>query len=299
MIPEKKWWVRITVAGAIAALAVTALACGSDDNGDKTPASTTSAGGKTAVATKDSGSDADVTDVEDTIKQAFADWNAKDLEKFVAHFTDAGLVDSFGEEGAAAADVKAELANFIGSDPITDPTFNGTTVDGTTATSDVQFAVGGGFDHIKITLTKVGDEWRFNGEEGLPVAIPAGYTTVHVDMNEFAFALDTAEITDATGPIALEGSNVGKQDHEIGLARIPADAVIADILAFEGDPSTLGVEFVGGSDSIAPGEGGNVVFTEALEPGRYVLLCFLPDTTEGPDGTPHALKGMVKEFVIK
>jgi hypothetical protein len=308
MIPDKKWWFRIAAASATAALAVTALACGSNDDdktpaatagtGDKTSVATSSTGGKTAVATKDSGTAADVTDVEDTIKQAFDDWNAKDLEKFTAHFTDAGLVNSFGEEGAAAADVKADLANFIGSGLISDPTFNETTVDGTTATSDVQYAFARSLDHSKFTLTQVGDEWKFNEEEHLTVAIPSGYTTVHIDLNEFAFALDTAEITDATGKIALEGSNVGKQQHEINLLRIPADAVLADLIAAEGGDFP-NVEIIGGVGPIEPGKGDNLVFAEALEPGRYILLCGLPDTSEGSDGAPHASKGMVKEFVIE
>lgn len=278
----------MTAIVAIAALAATAMACSSDDDDDTTP-----------VATTGASSDADIADVEDTIKQAFADWNAKDLEKFTAHFTDAGLVSSFGDdiEVATATDVKAALAEFIGVDLLSDPTFNETIVDGTSATSDVQFSVGTGLDHAKFTFTKVGDEWKLNEEESLTVAIPAGYTTVHVDLNEFAFALDTAEISDATGKVALEASNVGKQQHEIGLARIPADVTIADILAADGE--LPGIEFITGAGPIEPGEGDNLVLGEPLEPGRYMLVCSLPDTAEGPDGPSHASKGMIKDFVIE
>jgi hypothetical protein len=28
------------------------------------------------------------------------------------------------------------------------------------------------------------------------------------------------------------------------------------------------------------------------------MVCFLPDTSEGPEGAPHAFKGMVREFTI-
>jgi hypothetical protein len=37
-----------------------------------------------------------------------------------------------------------------------------------------------------------------------------------------------------------------------------------------------------------------VVLTEALGPGRYAMVCFIP----APDGVPHALKGMVSEFTV-
>ena len=41
------------------------------------------------------------------------------------------------------------------------------------------------------------------------------------------------------------------------------------------------------------------MFTEPLARGRYLMACFVPDETEGDEGTPHALKGMYKEFTIK
>ena len=35
----------------------------------------------------------------------------------------------------------------------------------------------------------------------------------------------------------------------------------------------------------------------ALTPGKYVLLCFFPDTSN-KGGLPHALEGMIKEITI-
>ena len=43
-----------------------------------------------------------------------------------------------------------------------------------------------------------------------------------------------------------------------------------------------------------PGDTRNIVFTDSLPDGRYVMLCFLPDT----DGAPHVSKGMWKEFRV-
>lgn len=52
---------------------------------------------------------------------------------------------------------------------------------------------------------------------------------------------------------------------------------------------------IGVEGPVEPGNSLNLVFTQALEPGRYVILCFLPDITD-PEGTPHFFKGMLAEF---
>ena len=133
----------------------------------------------------------------------------------------------------------------------------------------------------------------------MPVPVPAGTTLVHIDANEFAFGVDTSKIK---GKFAFEFANVGKQHHEMGLAKIQADANIDDLLKLaaaspDGEPPD-GAEFIAGTDA-DPGDTTTIVFAKALEPGRYLMVCFVPDETEGEDGTPHALKGMVKEFTIK
>jgi hypothetical protein len=51
-----------------------------------------------------------------------------------------------------------------------------------------------------------------------------------------------------------------------------------------------------GGRSVAPGAKLTVALAEPLASGRYALVCFLPDTDEGEEGTPHAFKGMLAEF---
>jgi uncharacterized cupredoxin-like copper-binding protein len=146
-------------------------------------------------------------------------------------------------------------------------------------------------------LVKQGDAWLIDGQEDGEVEVPDGTTEVNVDLNEFAFGLRTTDITDAAGPVALVANNVGEQEHEIGLARIPADANLDELLRTEED--VPGFEFLGGAGPVEPGDTANLVLTRPLEPGRYVLVCFLPDTAEGSDGEPHAFKGMVSEFIVE
>jgi len=129
------------------------------------------------------------------------------------------------------------------------------------------------------------------------VEVPAGTTVVQVDMNEFAYGVDTSAIVDATGPFALEAKNVGKQTHMLGLARVPADANIDELL-LEDEPE--GLEFIGGGDEVEPGASSNIVFVAPLDAGRYIMVCFLPDTDdESAEGSFHYEKGMVKEFTVE
>ncbi len=289
-------WLRLAAGGILLVGAAAAFAC--SDDGDKKTAS----GGSTPAATK-APATAAASAAEKAVQQWFLGaidaWNAKDVDGFVANFTDDGLVSSFGEGEGTAADVKSQLAEFIGSEELGHVNFVGTSVSGDTATLDVVFAFGTSLTRSKFTLVKVGGAWKQNSEESnLLVDIPADRTLVHIDAIEFAFGVDTSAI-DANA--AFEFANVGKQHHELGLVRIPADANIDQVLqqaADSPDGEVPGIVFVGGTDA-DPGDTTSLVFTESLEPGRYLMVCVVPDETEGENGTPHALKGMYKEFTIK
>jgi hypothetical protein len=43
--------------------------------------------------------------------------------------------------------------------------------------------------------------------------------------------------------------------------------------------------------------GGTAYFEQAFEPGRYVLVCFLPSAANG--GTAHHELGMLQEVVVE
>jgi hypothetical protein len=133
------------------------------------------------------------------------------------------------------------------------------------------------------------------------VAVPDGTTLVHVDLNEFAFAFNPDDVTGAN--VAFEAANVGEQQHELAIARIPADADLDALIAeFAGGgpdtPPPAGVEFLGAVAPVEPDATQNLVFVDPLTPGRYAMLCFFPDTDD-PEETPHALLGMVNEFTIE
>jgi hypothetical protein len=53
------------------------------------------------------------------------------------------------------------------------------------------------------------------------------------------------------------------------------------------------VEMLGGASGIAQGR--HMFVTADLQPGKYVLLCFIPDVR---DGRPHSSHGMAKELTV-
>jgi hypothetical protein len=120
-------------------------------------------------------------------------------------------------------------------------------------------------------------------------------TDLTVALNDFSFA-PSASIP--SGPQMWQVDNDGKQLHEAIVLRL-AEGVNADDLAEmmmseeppEGPPPFTSV---GGTTPIDPG--GSMYTSLDLDPGNYVLLCFVPDPA---DNTPHFAKGMVHPFTIE
>lgn len=91
-------------------------------------------------------------------------------------------------------------------------------------------------------------------------------------------------------------SNGATQPHEMLVVRLAPGKTAQAFLAwvetgFRGSaPGTA----MGGVAAMAPGEE-NVIDLD-LAPGRYALICFVPDAR---DGKPHVAHGMVEEFEVR
>ena len=121
-----------------------------------------------------------------------------------------------------------------------------------------------------------------------------GDNIVPVDAVDFAFEYDASAINDETAGFSF--ANAGEQDHELVLFKIPEDLDIEATLAEPTEGLPEGFEEQGGTGA-APGETGPPIeFTEPLEAGRYLMLCFIEDEETGQ---PHALLGMLSEFTIE
>jgi hypothetical protein len=232
---------------------------------------------------------------EQSVRDLAAAWNAREINAFGDGFTDAGLNSVFGsEEPMSREDILASVAEDIGdgaldireiSSELTDPGADVT----------VLWVSGHVLEHFRFSLVLDGDDWKIDGQEELPVDVPAGLPVVNVDTDEFSFNFDAAQIEPGKR-FTLQASNVGKQQHHLLMAKVPVGIDLQE--ALRSDEDIPGFESVGAMHPIEPGAKGTLVIEAPLEPGRYVFVCFLPDTDD-PEGTPHAFKGMATDFTIQ
>lgn len=114
--------------------------------------------------------------------------------------------------------------------------------------------------------------------------------------DEYAFVMPE---TIAGGWTTVEFDNTGDEMHEFALARLGAGKTIADVRRYLGDPKSqeqpppAWVQIRPGIPTLDAGE--EAALTQELEPGRYVLLCFL----DGPDGRSHIEHGMLRSFEVE
>jgi hypothetical protein len=97
------------------------------------------------------------------------------------------------------------------------------------------------------------------------------------------------ELPTTAGRYSFVMANTGAEPHLMVIAHLEDDAVLDEVLASEGDE---GVITTFESAVVAPGAEGAV--TADLGPGRWVLVCPIPDA----DGVSHVELGMVAEFTV-
>ena len=122
-------------------------------------------------------------------------------------------------------------------------------------------------------------------------ASAATTTPVHVVARDFAFEMPE---TIHGGVVTLRFENRGREPHYMRFMRLASGKTADDVLAWRRSrtPAPPWLTPAGGIGTIAPDI--STDYTTRIEPGRYVALCGHPS----PDGTPHAEKGMVREFVV-
>ena len=123
------------------------------------------------------------------------------------------------------------------------------------------------------------------GSTGDP--LPPGPGRVEVVMSEYLF--DIAP-TFLPGRLVFRAENRGTIDHSLTLVALPEDYPPLDE-QLRGE-TRRGVTTIAILRRRGPGVKGT--FAVDLVPGRYGIVCFVPDA----DGTLHALKGMNAEFRV-
>jgi hypothetical protein len=125
---------------------------------------------------------------------------------------------------------------------------------------------------------------------GTPATMPA--TDVTVKLADYNFVVDGAL---TAGHHTIKVQNGGPQPHEVEFVRLAPGKTANDVIAWVNNPQGPPPgEPLGGITALAPGMSADVSMD--LTPGKYAMLCFIPDAK---DGTPHTSHGMLKEFTIQ
>jgi len=121
---------------------------------------------------------------------------------------------------------------------------------------------------------------------------PAPTASTTMTLYDYAFKL-SSPIKAGTRTIRVR--NAGKQHHEVQLVQLAPGKTLKEMLEWigkpDGPPPGKAIGGVAGMES-----GMTEYFTADFTPGKYGLICFLPDAK---DGKPHFAHGMVQEITVK
>jgi hypothetical protein len=121
-----------------------------------------------------------------------------------------------------------------------------------------------------------------------------------VHMSEFHFDLPKSFVKAVSTGAPIDVVNDGKRDHEMVVSRLPDGVEIKDIVDWSNHPLFTPEPFpqpqvdMAGTTMLAPGARARLQLD--LPPGRYALLCFLPDKASG---TSHLYQGMSYPFTVR
>lgn len=98
------------------------------------------------------------------------------------------------------------------------------------------------------------------------------------------------------GHHVIEVTNTGSQVHEMAITRFPPGLGNRDLEAWGYGPHDHPAPGIASGGVTAVPPGARLVIQVDFEPGRYGLVCFVPDAN---DGRPHFMHGMQTEFDVR
>ena len=146
-----------------------------------------------------------------------------------------------------------------------------------------------GPDAVPHAMKGMAQQFTVRGSFAQPASLAATRDTI--TLTDYAFELPR-NLEAGTHTVTVR--NTGTQSHELVITQPASGRSAADVAQWaahmQGPPPA---HFLGGVTAIAPGQ--TNVLTLALTPGRYALLCFVPDAK---DGRPHVAHGMTRDVEI-
>lgn len=236
---------------------------------------------------------ADENAVEAVVRASIESENDKDVDDFLALWTDEGLKEY---DVGTRADLEGGKTENFGGDPVEIHEFAETTVNGDRATTTVDVTPVESqavtpVNRVKFELVLQADDWLLNGFEFVGGAPPAeGAEVVDVKAREYEFELEETEVSST---VAFKFSNEGEEPHEITLFKGPRDLDIetaaealkdVDGSELNNVPPGYRVDHIAFAE---PGKSTDVSFAEELGPGTYVLACYIPEGGFPEDGEEH------------
>lgn len=132
------------------------------------------------------------------------------------------------------------------------------------------------------------------GSTVVAAAVAAAPQIITITARDFAY---DAPDTVSAGMVTIKLVNQGPDLHHVQLLHLTDGKTAADFEAGlkvmkPGSPPPPWAHEVAGPNTPVPG--GEQSIMEQLEPGNYVMVCFIP----GADGVPHVMKGMIRPLTV-
>jgi len=150
----------------------------------------------------------------------------------------------------------------------------------------------------KWVLSDIDGEWKLSGvRKGDPVDVDGDSAAVGVNLLENGdgtYAIEpNAESSPVKDILIFQAINAtdNLEAHELVIVKLPDGAKPEGLL--DGSITEDQVEFIGVAVVPTPGESVDITLV-GLPAGVYTFVCFFP----GPDGTPHAMNGMMTQFEV-
>jgi len=115
---------------------------------------------------------------------------------------------------------------------------------------------------------------------------------VHLELFDYGFKF-SKPLT--AGKHTIHVMNIGTQDHEAVMMKLAAGKTMKDVDTWFESGMKGPSPFTAAPGMAGLGKGRTASFTTNLTPGKYGIVCYIPDAK---DGKPHEMHGMVHEFTV-
>ena len=183
----------------------------------------------------------------------------------------------------------------VGEPPIALRRVMNAAVTNDTATIHAMFALGTQRQSIRYSMSKQNGVWKIEREERLSPKVHGDTPIVDLKLDGCSLLSESPAMVDENVAFKVETSG---REHPHLIMKMVAEGIDPGLLLQSGLAPAEGVSDVAFVRETISGESINIAFTEPLQPGHYVLLCY-PQDPGGPKDVRRAAEGIVATFTVK